>query len=146
MLPTHRTHPSITKTASRSDARASCVRVPTALYRHFDAAGRLLYVGISLNSVARLGQHLRTAAWFFDISRVEIEWFPARVDAEQAERAAILTERPLHNITHTRGMSLTLWELIKGHPLAHLVTSEGKLPAGFPPLSEEEVAGLADRL
>lgn len=26
------------------------------LYRHFDAAGRLLYVGVSLSAVARLGQ------------------------------------------------------------------------------------------
>lgn len=70
----------------------------TALYRHYDAAGALLYVGISLCAIGRLSQHRRGAEWFDQIARVDIEWFPSRDEAETAERAAIGLESPRHNI------------------------------------------------
>jgi hypothetical protein len=69
----------------------------TYLYRHFDAEGRLLYVGISLSAVHRLAQH-RASAWFASIATVTIETFPSRAGAAEAERLAIQTEGPLHNI------------------------------------------------
>lgn len=68
-----------------------------ALYRHFDAAGRLLYVGISRSVTARLAQHAKSG-WDHLIARVEIERFPTREDAERAERKAIWAERPIHNV------------------------------------------------
>jgi predicted GIY-YIG superfamily endonuclease len=71
--------------------------VRTALYRHFDAEGQLLYVGISLSAVQRLAQHKTASEWFRRIARVEIEWHPCRRDAEQAERRAIATENPICN-------------------------------------------------
>lgn len=70
----------------------------TALYRHFDAAGRLLYVGVSLNAINRLSQHRDNAHWFNDIARVTIKWLPTRSSALAAEAVAIATERPMHNI------------------------------------------------
>jgi len=70
----------------------------TALYRHFDADGQLLYVGISLSAVQRLGQHKHNASWFEKIVRIEIEWWPFRDLAEQAEAAAIWHERPAWNV------------------------------------------------
>ena len=70
----------------------------TSLYRHFNEDGLLLYVGISLNHIARLGQHSKKAHWFDTISRVEIEHFPDRLSAEKAEYQAIRDEKPLHNI------------------------------------------------
>lgn len=70
----------------------------TALYRHFDARGALLYVGISLSPTYRLQQHGRTAHWSDDIARVTIEWFPSRALALEAERAAISREDPRHNL------------------------------------------------
>lgn len=70
----------------------------TALYRHFDAAGQLLYVGISLSAVQRLAQHKQTARWFTNLARIDIEWFPNRRLAEQAERAAIWHESPRFNL------------------------------------------------
>lgn len=70
----------------------------TALYRHFDAAGQLLYVGISLSAVQRLGQHRDTAGWYGLIKRVEIEWLPGRLEALHAEAVAIARESPVHNI------------------------------------------------
>jgi hypothetical protein len=72
-------------------------RTPTSLYRHFDASGRLLYVGVSTNSIRRLKQHQRSH-WFLDIARVEIEHFTNRKKAETEEARAIATEKPLHNV------------------------------------------------
>jgi hypothetical protein len=74
----------------------------TQLYRHFGKDGELLYVGISISAMARLGQHKDDASWFSDIRRVDIETFPTREDALTAERAAIQDENPKHNIKHKR--------------------------------------------
>lgn len=71
----------------------------TALYRHFDAEGQLLYVGISNNPIYRLHQH-QAADWFFDIANVKIEWLGSFEDALIAEAEAIAAERPKHNKTH----------------------------------------------
>lgn len=68
----------------------------TQLYRHFDGDGNLLYVGISLSAIARLGQH-KTSHWFNQIATVTIEKFDSRDDALDAEFLAIKTENPLHN-------------------------------------------------
>ncbi len=70
----------------------------TQLYRHFDKEGNLLYVGISLSTLNRLGQHKDHSHWFAQISRVEIETFAKREDALEAEALAIHDEKPLHNI------------------------------------------------
>lgn len=70
----------------------------TALYRHFNKANELLYVGISLNALNRLGQHKEHAHWFNDISDVRIEHFETREMALAAERDAVVKENPKHNI------------------------------------------------
>lgn len=77
--------------------------VPTALYRHFDHDGRLLYVGISLKAITRTMQHRNKARWFRQIARIELQWFGCRSTAEMAEQRAIETEKPLYNITHNKG-------------------------------------------
>lgn len=71
----------------------------TALYRHFAADGTLLYVGISLSPIDRLSQHMEGSRWAEQIARIEIEWHDDRADAERAERAAIMEDRPRHNRT-----------------------------------------------
>jgi len=68
------------------------------LYRHFDVEGVLLYVGVSLNTINRLGQHKNNAHWFGDIARVDIEQFETRKNALDAEKEAITKENPLHNL------------------------------------------------
>jgi len=72
---------------------------PTALYRHFDRSGRLLYVGVSLSAVRRLSQHQKSL-WHDDITRVEVEHFKNRESAAKAEAIAIKKEHPLYNKTH----------------------------------------------
>lgn len=71
----------------------------TALYRHYDADGVLLYVGISRSVTARLAQHA-DSPWDHLIARVEVERFATREEAEEAEREAIKNERPIYNRTH----------------------------------------------
>jgi hypothetical protein len=74
----------------------------TALYRHFRDDGVLLYVGISLSPLVRLCQHRESSRWFDDIARIEVEWLPNRLEAMEAERRAIRTEKPVHNVVHAR--------------------------------------------
>ena len=70
------------------------------LYRHFNAAGELLYVGISLSALGRLGQHRTNARWYSTVAAVTIETFPTRAEAAEAEHKAIREERPRHNTAH----------------------------------------------
>lgn len=75
----------------------------TALYRHFDASGRLLYVGISLHSIQRTAKHRSGSHWFQDIARIEIEWLSERRSALAAEATAISKEKPLWNVARPKG-------------------------------------------
>jgi len=70
---------------------------PTQLYRHFDAEGQLLYVGISLQSMKRLAEHKNNSDWFDEITRVDIEHFSDRNAAMDAERKAVQEEKPKYN-------------------------------------------------
>ena len=58
----------------------------------------MLYVGISLRALNRLGQHRNHSAWFSSIARVEMEHYPSRPEVCEAERIAIADENPKHNI------------------------------------------------
>ncbi len=72
----------------------------TQLYRHFDEEDNLLYVGVSLSALHRLGQHRHHSQWFETIKKVTIETFPTREEALEAERRSIRVEKPLHNVRH----------------------------------------------
>lgn len=74
----------------------------TALYRHYDSAGSLLYVGISVNALVRLSQHKNKSPWARLISTITIENFDTRQQAQDAEKLAIQVERPIANIVHGR--------------------------------------------
>ena len=69
----------------------------TSLYRHWDAEGRLLYVGISISALARQIAHRADAHWWDEVTRITIERFSSVAEAENAERVAIAAENPLHN-------------------------------------------------
>lgn len=75
-------------------------KTPTELYRHYDKAGTLLYVGISLSAVVRLGQHKTYSSWFSKIDTIKIEHHTSRRAALAAEKRAIKSERPKYNKTH----------------------------------------------
>jgi predicted GIY-YIG superfamily endonuclease len=71
----------------------------TALYRFYNAQGRLLYVGIAWNPRKRFEQHSKKQTWWREVamSETEIEWYPMRKLAKKAETVAIKTENPLYN-------------------------------------------------
>lgn len=68
------------------------------VYRAFDRAGRLLYVGCASDVGVRLGSHAKSSPWWIYHDRVESEWFETRQEAEAAEARAIATEHPRWNI------------------------------------------------
>lgn len=69
------------------------------VYRHFDADGALLYVGMGWSSLARLMRgHRKQSHWFDQIARIEIERFPTREAAYKAEWDAIVKEKPRYNL------------------------------------------------
>lgn len=72
----------------------------TSLYRHYDKDGALLYVGVSLSTLQRLGQHAEHSHWFSSIERITIEHFQSRESALEAERQAIQNETPFYNVRH----------------------------------------------
>lgn len=41
------------------------------LYRFFDDAGRLLYIGISVSAISRAGKHRQEKNWWHDVARME---------------------------------------------------------------------------
>lgn len=69
-----------------------------ALYRHFDAEGTLLYVGISMRPFTRTKEHVTLSGWADQIANIRIEYFPTRKEAMEAEARAVVDENPVHNI------------------------------------------------
>lgn len=72
----------------------------TSLYRLYDGAGALLYVGIAYDPAVRWQAHARKKAWWTEVARAEIEHFASRDQAIEAEQDQIRRLRPRHNWTH----------------------------------------------
>jgi hypothetical protein len=70
------------------------------LYRHYHPNGDLLYVGISLDPLARQDRHTKHASWRNMICRILIEPFATREEALTAEQLAIRAEFPKFNAVH----------------------------------------------
>lgn len=75
----------------------------TTLYRLYNKHGVLLYVGISGNPGRRFSQHAEDKLWWGDVADVKLTHFGTRQGAEIAERQAIQSEHPIHNIRHSTG-------------------------------------------
>ena len=67
------------------------------LYRLWNG-DQLLYIGISKSYLKRLTEHMDTQPWAGSITKVTTEVYNTRKLAAQAERLAVQTEKPLHNI------------------------------------------------
>lgn len=74
----------------------------TALYRHYDEANKLLYVGVSISALTRYLSHKNGSDWSDEAVRMEVEWFNSREEALDAEIEAIKNELPIYNIQHKR--------------------------------------------
>jgi hypothetical protein len=71
---------------------------PGFLYRHFDIAKVLLYVGVERDPLARLGAHIAHSRWREMLVWVHITRFATRREALIAETTAIRVEKPLYNV------------------------------------------------
>ena len=71
---------------------------PTTLYRLYDAADALLYVGITGNLEVRFATHASLKPWWPEVGRRTVELYATRTSAAEAELEAIGLERPLHNV------------------------------------------------
>lgn len=68
------------------------------LYRFFNAADELLYVGITNNPGRRFDQHGDTKPWWTEVANIRMEVHPDRAAVLEAERHAVATEHPKHNV------------------------------------------------
>ena len=80
------------------------------LYRYYDKNNILLYVGISISAIYRLSQHKKHSIWFDDIATVKIETLASRDEAIDAEKKAISSENPLHNIMRPQSLHINKFE------------------------------------
>lgn len=77
--------------------------VPTSVYRYYDKAGVLLYVGITSRRTVRQSEHNADKEWWPYVARQEVEHFPNRDAAAAQERALIRKFRPPFNVQHNPG-------------------------------------------
>lgn len=84
----------------------------TALYRLYDDADVLLYVGIAFDPEARWLGHSALQPWWPQVSRKTVEWHPDRLTARAMEKAAIGCELPKYNQTDKphHVQPLTAWK------------------------------------
>ena len=75
---------------------------PIAVYRFYNTAGHLLYVGQTGEFSKREGRHHLTQPWEHEIdrSKTTLECVWGRQNARAREKHLIRTERPLHNVQH----------------------------------------------
>jgi excinuclease UvrABC nuclease subunit len=70
-----------------------------AVYRFYGRHGVLLYVGQSVDWVARRKAHRHEYIWMQELTATRVEWFASVSIAKAIECYAIEKERPLYNRT-----------------------------------------------
>lgn len=72
--------------------------LPTAVYRFYDDAGELLYVGITCRPRFRFREHRKLSEWWSQQRSVTLAWRPDRNTAAADELTAIREEKPRYNV------------------------------------------------
>lgn len=94
MTPAHTRNTYAPKTRN---TRADIADRRTMLYRYFDGAGRLLYVGITMAPSGRHRLHDLRSPHVKYATHISFEWYPDRESARAAELTAIKSEGPVFN-------------------------------------------------
>ena len=96
---------------SRPSAKRQVDRdAPHWLYRMYNAAGDLLYIGITVNPKQRLAlwRSRGSNPWFSAVTSICWRQYPDRWKASCAEEDAIKAEHPRHNVLHRRAPSVSV--------------------------------------
>lgn len=104
------------------------------LYRLYDAADTLLYVGRTNDVRSRFKAHARRQPWWPEVARSALELRPDLDALIEAERAAILTEHPKYNIIYNGRIIPEQYEQGWREPW---LTASDRLTAGADHLHEE---------
>lgn len=72
------------------------------VYRCYDAAGRLLYIGHGSCRWCRFHSHHSKKSWWPEVTRVDLVEQPDVETARKTEALAIKAEGPVHNKQHNR--------------------------------------------
>lgn len=89
------------------------------LYRHFSDDGELLYIGISINALARFQSHQNNyKKWIDDVGYMTIQRFETRDDLTNAEMIAIMSENPKYNKHHNNIEYVTSKALVNSEDMA----------------------------
>lgn len=76
------------------------------LYRIYDAADSLLYVGATINPKERFADH-QAREWWRDVATIRFEHYEDAESLTRAEKAAIEAERPRYNWIHAKPLPWT---------------------------------------
>lgn len=98
----------------------------TAVYRLYDAAGRLLYVGMGRNPMNRWSSHADQHAWWPQVVTFTVLWHTTRKEAAADERHALRNEAPVHNIHGTERHGLVTGEGVRRELVARRAFNERK--------------------
>lgn len=77
--------------------------LPHAVYRLFDGADDLLYVGMSYDPELRWKSLAATKPWWPKVERKTVEWVGDFPTTRDVEASAIKDERPRYNFQHNLG-------------------------------------------
>lgn len=72
-----------------------------SVYRIYDEAGMLLYVGYTSRGHARQLEHIATKPWARDVAETHWEHYDSREDALAREKRLIRSHHPVHNVVHS---------------------------------------------
>ena len=73
------------------------------LYRFYAADDTLLYVGLTVNPGKRMEKHAYGKPWWAEVARIAMEQHGSIEALREAERDAIKTEKPRHNVRMNQG-------------------------------------------
>lgn len=107
------------------------------VYRLWDEAGELLYVGISKTLTNRLMQHDSNQPWAHEIASVTGKRYATREKARAAEIDAIQTEHPRYNkqdrgARDWRADAAATWETMDADERSEAVKALGRLVDNWP--------------
>ncbi|MFD3609004.1 GIY-YIG nuclease family protein [Streptomyces atroolivaceus] len=87
----------------RPGGRSSTRPAPddVAVYRLFNEAGDLLYIGVSKDPVHRWSSEHRHNWWWSEVTRYEWLWYPSRAEARVVEREVLAAGLAKYNVHGT---------------------------------------------